>query len=244
MAKQYIVRINKGIAWTGAKPWYDAYQEEKFQVKDNSITDYIVTDKEWTQKYLGTSTATIEKRHCAIVKEVIEQFSPAVLSSDSEQIKKFHNRYAKKVVAQIEENNSKVMEADGSPKVDLTKQPTHFTGMMEQHSDKVEETTDQTTIGDLNKEKEGFERIEETKEPKRQLQDKVAKPETPKLERPPAGVVPRYLHDEKRHGDIAACIIRYAQSGRKIEQDWIDEYNELTDKIDARRRLKESQAKK
>jgi hypothetical protein len=273
------------------KPWYDAYQEEKFQVKENSITDWALTDKEWCQKYLGTSTATIDKRHCSVVSEVIEKFSPAVLAKEStDQVEKYRKKYGdrtgnalsshlnrgektvfEKAISEttdkIQEMADKVMEKDGSPKVDLTKQPTHFSGMFEQHSEKVDDkaiygecarhpgnnmvdciecSTEEATIGDigLKTKKSDFEKLEEPKDKSRKLQDKVAQPDKETVKRPPLGVIPRFIYEEKRREHLKDGMIRFLEAGKKLNDEWIDEYNELTDKIDARQRLEESKAKK
>lgn len=48
--------------------------------------------------------------------------------------------------------------------------------------------------------------------------------------KPPLGVMPRHLHDEKRREEIQAAIIRYAEAGQPVDPAWVEEYNELTNK--------------
>lgn len=48
--------------------------------------------------------------------------------------------------------------------------------------------------------------------------------------KPPLGVMPRRLHDEKRREELQAAIIRYAEAGQPVDPAWVEEYNELTDK--------------
>ncbi|WP_406589977.1 hypothetical protein [Bacillus atrophaeus] len=46
-------------------------------------------------------------------------------------------------------------------------------------------------------------------------------------EEPPLGVIPKWLHDERRHKELKAAINRYLDDNREISAEWIDEYNLL-----------------
>ena len=50
----------------------------------------------------------------------------------------------------------------------------------------------------------------------------------------PAGIAPQWLHDEQRYSDLAGAIKRYLDGGYPIDHLWIQEYNELHEKIDKR----------
>lgn len=49
--------------------------------------------------------------------------------------------------------------------------------------------------------------------------------------KPPIGVMPRNLHDEVRQKALASAITHYVKDGRKVNQEWIDEFNELCNRI-------------
>ena len=48
-----------------------------------------------------------------------------------------------------------------------------------------------------------------------------------KLKEPPIGIIPKYIHNEKRLDDLRAAIARYFEAGLKIPVEWIEEYNDL-----------------
>lgn len=48
--------------------------------------------------------------------------------------------------------------------------------------------------------------------------------------KPPLGIMPRSYWDGRRQHDITDAIKRYLQVGKKIPEEWIEEYNELTDR--------------
>ncbi|MCY8122432.1 hypothetical protein P8860_21800 [Bacillus spizizenii] len=48
---------------------------------------------------------------------------------------------------------------------------------------------------------------------------------------PPLGVIPKWLHDERRHKELKAAINRYLDDNREISAEWIDEYNLLVKSI-------------
>lgn len=55
--------------------------------------------------------------------------------------------------------------------------------------------------------------------------------ETIKTEnKPPLGVTPRDRWDRKRQDDLAAAMQRYLEAGKKIPKEWLDEYNEISDR--------------
>lgn len=48
--------------------------------------------------------------------------------------------------------------------------------------------------------------------------------------KPPIGVMPRYMWDRKRQKDLADAMERYLEAGMKIPAEWIEEYNEISDR--------------
>jgi hypothetical protein len=44
--------------------------------------------------------------------------------------------------------------------------------------------------------------------------------------RPPLGLIPLKIHNEKRHTDVRNTIIRYVEANLPLKQEWIEEYNE------------------
>lgn len=49
----------------------------------------------------------------------------------------------------------------------------------------------------------------------------------PKL---PIGAVSREMWDRKRQKELAGAMSRYLEAGRKIPKEWLDEYNEISDR--------------
>lgn len=49
----------------------------------------------------------------------------------------------------------------------------------------------------------------------------------PKCEKPPLGVMPKYIWDKKRLSDLTSAMQRYLDAEKLIPKEWIDEYNEL-----------------
>ena len=49
----------------------------------------------------------------------------------------------------------------------------------------------------------------------------------PECEKPPLGVMPKYIWDKKRLSDLASAMQRYLDAEKLIPKEWIDEYNEL-----------------
>ncbi|TII15272.1 hypothetical protein C6Y43_14115 [Bacillus subtilis] len=52
-----------------------------------------------------------------------------------------------------------------------------------------------------------------------------------KINVPPLGVIPKWLHDENRVKDLKAAINRYLDDNHEISAEWIDEYNLLVKSI-------------
>lgn len=50
------------------------------------------------------------------------------------------------------------------------------------------------------------------------------------IAKPPLGVMPREIWDKQRQKDLADAIVRYLEAGMKIPAEWIEEYNEISDK--------------
>ena len=47
------------------------------------------------------------------------------------------------------------------------------------------------------------------------------------IKRPPLGLYPRFLWDEKRLYTVCSAITRYYQAAQELPIEWIEEYNEL-----------------
>lgn len=52
------------------------------------------------------------------------------------------------------------------------------------------------------------------------------------LEKPPIGLMPKSIHLEKRFYEVCGAITRYYSVGGKIPIEWVEEYNELLEKVD------------
>ena len=50
------------------------------------------------------------------------------------------------------------------------------------------------------------------------------------MEKPPLGLIPRYIHREQRVDDIKSAILRFMERNYPIPKKWIKEYNELIKK--------------
>ncbi len=48
-----------------------------------------------------------------------------------------------------------------------------------------------------------------------------------KHKKPPIGLFPRKLWEEKRLFDVCLAITRYYQDAREIPIEWVEEYNQL-----------------
>lgn len=49
------------------------------------------------------------------------------------------------------------------------------------------------------------------------------------MNRPPQGIMPKYIWDERRRDEIKEAIVRFIEVNRTIPVKWIEEYNELID---------------
>lgn len=58
-------------------------------------------------------------------------------------------------------------------------------------------------------------------------------------ERPPLGIYPRFLHDEKRMEHIAEAIERFTAVGKAVPLEWIEEYDELAERVQKRKVVRE-----
>lgn len=58
-------------------------------------------------------------------------------------------------------------------------------------------------------------------------------------EKPPIGIMPRWMHDGRRLRELRETIVRYMQHGEYIPLEWIEEYNDLIRTERAREILKE-----
>lgn len=48
--------------------------------------------------------------------------------------------------------------------------------------------------------------------------------------KPPLGVMPRFIWDERRRIELQAAIMRYMDAGMRVPLEWIAEYNELVER--------------
>ena len=49
--------------------------------------------------------------------------------------------------------------------------------------------------------------------------------------KPPLGVMPRKTWYRQRQKDLADAMFRYLEAGMKIPAEWIEEYNEISDRL-------------
>lgn len=57
-------------------------------------------------------------------------------------------------------------------------------------------------------------------------------------QRPPIGLYPRFLHDEKRLDDVTQAILRYIDAHKVVPTEWWEEYNELAEREQKRKERK------
>jgi hypothetical protein len=48
--------------------------------------------------------------------------------------------------------------------------------------------------------------------------------------KPPLGLLPMAIHNDKRIEDITGAVVRYFEFGYSIPKEWIEEYNDLIEK--------------
>lgn len=56
----------------------------------------------------------------------------------------------------------------------------------------------------------------------------------PEIKKPPIGLMPRFVWEERRLVNIVAAMVRYENAGLEIKSEWIEEYEELNAKIKLR----------
>lgn len=49
--------------------------------------------------------------------------------------------------------------------------------------------------------------------------------------KPPLGVMPREIWYRQRQKDLADAIVRYLEAGMKAPLEWIEEYNDISDRL-------------
>ena len=49
--------------------------------------------------------------------------------------------------------------------------------------------------------------------------------------KPPLGVMPRERWERSRQKDLTDAMFRYLEAGMKIPAEWIEEYNEISDRL-------------
>jgi len=47
------------------------------------------------------------------------------------------------------------------------------------------------------------------------------------IKKPPIGLTPKFIHDEKRLNEVQGAIVRYYNAGLTIPIKWVKEYNKL-----------------
>ena len=50
--------------------------------------------------------------------------------------------------------------------------------------------------------------------------------------KPPLGVMPKDLWNRQRQKDLADAMVRYLEAGMKTPLEWIEEYNEISDRLE------------
>ena len=50
--------------------------------------------------------------------------------------------------------------------------------------------------------------------------------------KPPLGVMPREMWYRQRQKDLADAMVRYLKAGMKAPLEWIEEYNEISDRLE------------
>jgi hypothetical protein len=58
----------------------------------------------------------------------------------------------------------------------------------------------------------------------------------------PIGVMPRWLHDEKRLDEVRSAILRYVGVNQPLPEEWVEEYNELCKSIRERKAKREEKS--
>lgn len=54
---------------------------------------------------------------------------------------------------------------------------------------------------------------------------------TRETSKPPLGIVPRKIWEDKRLEEIKSAILRYIDSRHAIPLEWVEEYNELIERL-------------
>lgn len=121
----------------------------------------------------------------------------------------------------VEETSKEIVENMGSMAKDLEKQLESNPGKVVIRDDQVEEN--KIIISD-----EELQGTPDADIPRNKQATIVKKDE---VERPPLGLTPRYIHDEGRLNNIKEAIIRYLEAGKAINPKWIEEYNELVNRL-------------
>nr|WP_162985123.1 hypothetical protein [Bacillus subtilis] len=49
--------------------------------------------------------------------------------------------------------------------------------------------------------------------------------------KPPLGLTPKWVYDEMRIDEVKSAMYRYLQVDKKIPEEWLEEYNALTETI-------------
>jgi hypothetical protein len=52
--------------------------------------------------------------------------------------------------------------------------------------------------------------------------------------RPPLGLIPRYIHEERRYEDVRSAIMERLAQNYPVPPEWIKEYNDLLQRIDSK----------
>lgn len=258
--KKFKVKIESGMTYEGIKPWYAAYIGETFIVREYSVTDYVLVDEDWCLKNLGRHMAYIEKRHTRVlISDAVEKFSPLVISEEKgKMIDKFNER-VKKSAELTKKHNTKSNKETKTEFAGIFEQHSKLPPQPDECLQHPGNYIFDCPICTSNKQAQPtFANNSETKHKNEIIEEEVKKLhnfeksldgetskervdraingflESTKSMKPPMGVTPRFIIEEKRFNDLRGAINRYAIDGFKIDLDWVDEYNELLDKIKKR----------
>jgi hypothetical protein len=65
-----------------------------------------------------------------------------------------------------------------------------------------------------------------------------------RMEKPPLGLEPKWIHDENRKHEVASAIKRYIDADLKVPEAWIEEYSSLAGKTEDSVHMTEEKARR
>ena len=54
------------------------------------------------------------------------------------------------------------------------------------------------------------------------------------MRKPPLGIMPKHIWEDKRFSELIGAIKRYLDANMVVPVEWIDEYNELSKKLNSK----------